>query len=216
MKLYREWLIKHSPESSNWSEELIPIGRGKYLKAGLKFSVPTGHNWRVMVDEFDDQYEENDAAVHKVLAATMARVQHATMCVLNCGLAKKKRTKAVEAGTQKTYRSLKDAFAGPEVEGWHGAAELEFMTLTEMGVFDHGYSMEQLIELGYKDPINLIVQMDNKYINGVFERHKVHMAVAGHTYNLKKGVDYAEVFTAAPSQNAMHAMQGMPVGTNLH
>ena len=102
---------------------------------------------------------------------------------------KKNRTKAVESGLRKTYKSLKEAFASEDAEGWRAAAELEFTTLTAMGVFAHGYTAKELKRLGYKDPINLSVQLDNKYVDGEFDRHKVRMTVAGHKYNLTKGVD---------------------------
>ena len=85
-----------------------------------------------------------------------------------------------------------------------------------MGVFVHGYTAKELRHLGYKDPINLSVQLDNKYVDGEFDRHKVRMTVAGHKYNLTKGVDYHEVFAAAPNQNTMRLMQGMPVGMGLY
>jgi hypothetical protein len=53
LELYRDWLCNHSPQRTAWSEEMIPLGRGAYLEEGLKFPFPTGHNWRVMLEQFD-------------------------------------------------------------------------------------------------------------------------------------------------------------------
>ena len=40
-------------------------------------------------------------------------------------------------------------------------------TLTEMGVFDHGYTMDELIKAGCtKDPINISVVLTNKFNDG--------------------------------------------------
>ena len=75
-------------------------------------------------------------------------------------------------------------------------------TLTEMGVYDHGYSRQQLIDLRICDfqsrrPINISVALDHKYdIAGVLSRRKVRMAVAGHKYNMTKGIHYDEVFAS--------------------
>ena len=85
-----------------------------------------------------------------------------------------------------------------------------------MGVIDHGYTRAELHELGvYKEPINMSVVLDNKYIDGLFERHKVRMAVAGHKYNMQKGVDYQEVFAPAPNQNTGRLLSALTCILNL-
>ena len=89
-------------------------------------------------------------------------------------------------------------------------------TLTEMGVLDHGYTLEEVHQVGiHKAPINMSVVLDNKYVDGVFERHKVRMAIAGHKYNLTKGVDYDEVFAPAPNQNTARLLSAMACSMNL-
>ena len=114
-------------------------------------------------------------------------------------LGAKRRIKAVEQGMRACPKNLKEAFAGPDGPGWQAAAKLEFDTLTEMGVFDHNYTLKEVRKCGIKkDPINISVALDNKYQDGVFERHKVRMAVAGHKYNMTKGIDYEEVFAQRP------------------
>ena len=71
---------------------------------------------------------------------------------------------------------------------WIKAADLEMDTLTEMGVFDHGYTRQQLIDLKIcdfktKKPINLSVVLEYKYTDGILTRYKVRMAIAGHKYS---------------------------------
>jgi hypothetical protein len=116
----------------------------------------------------------------------------------------------------KVPKNLKDAFQTGESIGWKEAAELEMSTLTEMGVFDHGYTMDELIKAGCtKDPINISVVLTNKFNDGIFDRHKVRMAVAGHKYNMTKGVDYDEVFAPSPNQNTARALCAMAVAMGL-
>ena len=57
-----------------------------------------------------------------------------------------------------------------------------------------------LTKIKIKKPINLSVVLDQKYTDGILTRYKVRMAVAGHKYNLQKGVHYDEVFAAAPTR----------------
>ena len=104
LELHRDWLCNHSPQRTAWSEEMIPLGRGAYLEEGLKFPVPTGHNWRVMLEEFDDPDGANKAAVRRAMASTLIQVRKATVAprILS---GKKKRSEAVEAGLRKTYKS---------------------------------------------------------------------------------------------------------------
>ena len=96
-------------------------------------------------------------------------------------------------------------------------------TLTEMGLFDHGYTRQQLIDLHVKicdfktkKPINLSVVLDHKYTDGILTRYKVRMAIAGHKYNLTKGVHYDEVFAAAPNQNTGRLLGALTVAMGLY
>ena len=115
------------------------------------------------------------------------------------------------------------AWRGDDRLEWIKAADLEMDTLTEMGVFDHGYTKQQLIDLTIcdfktKKPINLSVVLDHKYTDGILTRYKVRMAIAGHKYNLTKGVQchYDEVFAVAPNQNTGRLLGALTVAMGLY
>ena len=221
MGLYRQWLLTSSPTASEWSEDMIPLGRGQYLEEGLVFPKPTGHNWRCMLEQHElDQGAGGDPTpdVRRALHTTLRWVRSHKNKPINAH--KTKRTKAIESGMKECPKTLERAWRGDDALEWVKAADLEMDTLTEMGVFDHGYSKQQLIDLGIcdfvtKKPINLSVCLDHKYTDGVLTRYKVRMAVAGHKYNLKKGVHYDEVFAPAPNQNTARLLAAMTVAMGL-
>ena len=221
MDIYRHWLLTSSPNASEWSEDMIPIGRGEFLDQGLVFPKPTGHNWRCMLEQY-----ELDSAGGGDPTPAIRRAAHTTLKWLRSHknkpiMARKtKRTKAIEAGMKACPKTLDLAWRGDDALQWVKAADLEMDTLTEMGVFDHGYTKQQLIQEGIcdfitKKPINLSVCLDHKYTDGVLSRYKVRMAVAGHKYNLKKGIHYDEVFAAAPNQNTVRLLAAMTVAMGL-
>lgn len=130
---------------------------------------------------------------------------------------RKKREKVISQGMRECPKTLTEVFRGPDADGWRKAADLEFNTLTEMGVFDHNCTLNEVHKFGIsKAPINISIAIDNKYIDGEFERHKVRMAIAGHKYNMTKGVDYEDVFAAAPNQNTSRMLQALTVSMGLH
>ena len=93
-------------------------------------------------------------------------------------------------------KSLTDAFNHPtrSLEWWHAALE-EFEGLTDMGVFDHDYTRAMLDELGIHTIIPLSVCLDHKYdADGMLNRLKVRMALAGHKGNLRKGEHFFHTF----------------------
>ena len=61
-------------------------------------------------------------------------------------------------------KTLAQAWVGEDADAWREAAELEFNTLTNMGVLDHNYSAEDLLQAGVETtPIHMRVVLDNKY-----------------------------------------------------
>ena len=115
--------------------------------------------------------------------------------------------KAVGAGEEPPPRNLKDAFGHPQRgELWRKAALEEFEGLTDMGVYDHDYSWDELAEVGIdlavKPPIPMSVALTHKYDStGKLDRLKVRMAVAGHRGNMQKGVHYDQTFAPTPNQH---------------
>ena len=79
-----------------------------------------------------------------------------------------RRGKAVGSGNELPPKNLQEAFKHPtRAEGWKKAALDEFQGLTDIGVFDHGYSWEGLRKAGInpdiKPPIPLSIVLVHKY-----------------------------------------------------
>jgi len=220
IEVYRDWLVDDSPDASEWDRDMFPIERGRCLKGGLHFIPPAGVNWQAMVEEHTNKLrgtssKELKNLVRSSLAMTIKWIR--SMKNIPAYQASKKRESTVSDGLRKCPKNLQEALRGPDKDGWQEAAALEFDTLSKMGVFDHGYTLKEVKAVGIrKEPINISVALTNKYHDGVFERHKVRMAVAGHKYNMTKGIDYDDVFAAAPNQNTVRLLSAMTVQMGLH
>ena len=244
LPLYRIWLIEHSPESNSLSYEMIPdVDSRKGMKSGIRFPPPTGRSWRVLVqqhadhsaDKYDtptrqDEYEMFNAlavaysefkmckTMHKHKPTAMAATS-STVKPKRSGAQQRKRTvmNAIVDALRTLPKTLKEAFTGPDATGWHEAADSEMATLTEMGTVDHGYTASELKDAGIqRDPITMSIVLTNKYVDGVFERHKVRMAIAGHKWNMTKGIDYTDVYAPAPNVNTARLMAAMTAQLRLH
>ena len=143
--LYREWLMHHAPDCDSWSKEKLPIGHGEYLDVGLVFPYPTGTNWHILLQEYDDR--ENGGVTAHIARAYRTTVHwikeifdsHAVK-----GASRRKRRNKIEMALRSPPKSLKAAFDQDDGAEWREAAQLEFDTLTKMGVVSHGYTMDEL------------------------------------------------------------------------
>ena len=194
---------------------MIPTERGKFLDHGMVFPYPTGHNWRTTVQNIENKAEANNLIlIRQALSATIRTMRSVRKCTAY--LSKKSRTHSCEDHLRALPRTLHEAMKGEDALGWKAAAELEFNTLTEMGVIDHNYSYDDLRDIGVNTtPIPMSVALTNKYVGSTFDRHKVRMCVAGHKYNLQKGVHFDNVFAAAPNQNTARLLSTMTVDMKL-
>jgi len=216
---YRQWMIHHSPECDSITPADIPVTRGQYLTIGMKFPYPTGNNWHVICDGIEGGHEArlNPRRAMRTEYLRMRKHRGHREAVHRAH-----RTRALEAmckenSTKPIPKTLKDAFQTEDAEGWAAAADLEFNTLTSMGVISHNHTLDELqCKFGIEtSPINMRVVLDNKYKDGVFERHKVRMCVAGHKYNMQKGVHYDDVFSPAPNQNVARVLGAMTADMDL-
>jgi len=125
--------------------------------------------------------------------------------------------KATNSGEEIPPSNLTEAFAHPtRGEMWRKAALTEFEGLTNMGVFDHDYSWDELGKVGIdtkiKPPLPLSVVCDHKYDKGGnLDRLKVRMAIAGHPGNMQRGVHYDQTFAATPGQHSSRVLQAIMV-----
>ena len=224
---YVEWLVEHSPLNHQYTSDDFPRGRGLELAKGMKLPAPTGTAWRILLEKREDLINGDTGELKRLRRAALAQVLRDQRLIRkryvtgyrvahNVQQQKKKQKKASEEGLRRVPKDLQEALQGEDREGWQKAADLEMATLTEMGVVDHGYTLAELREAGVtKTPIKMSVALDNKYIDGEFERHKVRMAVAGHKYNMAKGVDYEEVYAPAPNQNTARVLAALTVQLGL-
>lgn len=80
--------------------------------------------------------------------------------------AQRKRENTISDGMKACPKTLKEVFCGDDKEGWKNVAAAEMNTLTEMGVFDHGYTMQELHEQGItKSPILRVVGSTGQQIH---------------------------------------------------
>ena len=150
--------------------------------------APIGANWVAMlVDHAHKTRDTSSREVQRLLNSAMAQ---AIRWIRGIKLGKKYAHRAklssrnpdpqaenLKTSLTKVPKNLKYAFTTADSIGWKEAAELKINTLTEMGVFDHECTLDELVKAGcMKDPINISVVLTNKFNNGIFDRHKVRMA----------------------------------------
>ena len=220
---YRQWLLYDSSESQNLSPELLHIEIHSTLDAGPKLPYPFGHNWRAALEALDPDEESTSRALRACLRDSYRELKdlkrypefyggyrsptctniHATPTHKGA----KPTIRAMEALVKNTIetlpKTLAQAWVGEDADAWREAAELEFNTLTNMGVRDHNHSAEDLVNAGVEtSPIPMRVVLDNKDDGeGAFLKHKVQIKVSGHNYNMQKGLHYDDVHMHAPAPN---------------
>ena len=131
--------------------DMIPCGRGECLQGGMKLPPPSGHNWAALVTEHEERMQGlSSRDIRALRRASMAQTVRwvREVYALKAVGGKKQRTKAVSMGLKHCPKTLKEAFQGPDSEGWKAAAKAEMDTLTEMGVLDHGYTLEEVHQVG--------------------------------------------------------------------
>ena len=211
--------------------------RHSTLDAGLKLPYPSGHNnnWRAALAALDPDEESTTCAMRACLRDSYRELKDLKRYPEFYGGYKrpinihansthkgaKQKIKAMEALVKDTIKNLPktlaQAWVGEDADAWREAAELEFNTLTNMGVLDHNYSAKHLLQAGVETtPIPMRVVLDNKYGGeGEFLKHKVRMTVPGHKYNMQKGVHYDDVYAPAPNQNTSRLLSALHVQMHL-
>ena len=86
---------------------------------------------------------------------------------------------------------------------WVESIYKEFNGLEDQGVFSHDWSREDLKAAGiYGKPVPCSIALTHKYRDGVLEKLKTRICIAGHRGNVTKGIHYNDVFS--PSPNAFY------------
>ena len=207
----------------------IPRGRGEYLKLGTKLPKPGGPEWRrVIAEKMSKQDKHTQQRMEKclienALQATLNQIRMEA-CLGNKNLpdfkalhkakarVKAQREKAIASGQMPPPRNMDEAMNHPTMGHlWVDAAYSEWEGLTEIGVLKHGYTIDQIHDMGIPPPINLSVGFVIKTKNNIFERCKVRCCLAGHKGNMTKGIHYDQTFAASPNQHSMRLLQALLV-----
>ena len=209
--------------------EHIPRGRGQYLKVGIKLPKPGGSQWREIIatkmSKFDkyQQTKLQKSLIDNALQATINQIRMEA-CLGNKNLpnfkalhkakarVKAQREKAIASGQMAPPRNMSEAFNHPTMGHlWADAAYSEWEGLTDLGVLKHGYTIEEIHDMGIPPPINLSVGFVIKTKNNIFERCKVRCCLAGHKGNMIKGIHFDQTFAASPNQHSMRLLQSLLV-----
>ena len=93
----------------------------------------------------------------------------------------------------------------------------EFNGLVDQGVFSHDWTAQQLKEQGIRGkPVPLSICLTHKWKDGILEKLKTRMCIAGHPGNVTKGIHYTDVFSASPNQHTERLLQAMLVNLHLY
>ena len=241
--LYKQWLID---EMIVPMMDLPVDGNKRTVKAGLVFPYPSGSRWQsilkygsrkrrralhldVDIDEsaieaaelwLQQELENNKISVRSGgkyafnIKASIKKIDN-----INAMAAKRKmkRTKAVATGKEVAPTTTLEALHGEHSEEWVKALGNEFYGLCEMGVFDLGYTMQQLRDIGITSkPVPLGEYYECKFgEDGELSKRKARIPVQGHPGNMTKGVHYNETFSATPKESSSRIMCALVVLLNL-
>jgi hypothetical protein len=130
---------------------------------------------------------------------------------------KMKRIKAVATGKEVAPTTTLEALHGNHSEEWVKALGNEFYGLCDMGVFDLGYTMQQLRDIGITSkPVPLGEYYECKFgEDGELSKRKARIPVQGHPCNTTKGVQYNETFSATPKESSSRSMCALVALLNL-
>ena len=165
--LYRDWLIStygYLPEDIPWAEKSADIPRGAYVKPGLKFPAPHGSLWSEMCGTFRSRqrqrsfdqdafcawleeralaYEFGEQAV-----ALRAAADPRKKFIKKAIAARDKQARDAAEGKPYLPKTLPEAFGLPDAGKWVESSEAEKSGLTDNQVVAHGYTLDQLKDLG--------------------------------------------------------------------
>ena len=106
---------------------------------------------------------------------------------------------------------------GDRAEEWVESIYKEFNGLVDQGVFSHNWTRGGLMKAGIRGkPVPCSTALTHKHKDGVLEKLKTRICIAGHRGNVTKGVHYNEVFSANPNQHTERYLQALRVNLHLH
>ena len=130
---------------------------------------------------------------------------------------KKKRKKAVAGDREEAPANTRACLESDRGLEWCDSIDEEIQGLIDMGVVEHGYTLEQIKQMGITTkPIPLVLCHGYKHSNeGEVNRLKSRACLQGHSGNMFKGAHYWDTFTATPREDTSRVMQAMLVRGQL-
>jgi len=90
---------------------------------------------------------------------------------------------------------------GERAEEWLVSINKEWDGLCEQGVFSHDHTLADLRKMGIMGkPVPCSTALTHKYKDGILEKLKTRICIAGHKGNVTKGIHYSDVFSPSPIQ----------------
>ena len=234
-EIYRTWLTQtqHNPAGGKLTLNQLPTGRGERLPPHLKLPQPYGRKWsalklkRLHTSASDIAHENATRNAVTGIASIIQQNKHAYRATgiinldidvaqsqsANAGKAKKKRQSHSDEPA-----NTRDALEHPERgKQWSESSDEEMNGLTKMGVLDHGYTLEDLHDIGITaPPVPLGLYHTHKTDKqGAVNRLKTRAAVKGHRGNMQKGIHFTETFAPTPSEDTARILQCMIILMNL-
>jgi hypothetical protein len=240
--LYKRWLIEllFVPEAD------LPVDGNCVFKSTFVFPHPGGSRWKQILqegsrkrrralhvdnDDGEDLLMSVELWLQQELQINKKSVRTGGKYAFNIreankqvdyihGMAargKKKRTKAVATGKETAPANTQEALNGEHAEEWVKSLGNEFYGLCEMGVFDLGYTLQQLRDIGiHSKPVPLGEYYECKFgENGELSKRKARIPVQGHPGNMTKGIHYNETFSATPKESSGRILCALVALLNL-
>ena len=168
--LYREWLIQSQSNNSGGklTHDQLPIGRGQRLPPHLRLPKPHGTMWtKIKRERFKaspETNQEDDMVMEEAIGQIKHELQYqkhafratgiltfeSVMSEGNAGAARKgSKAKQKRQSHSGEPANTRDALEHPERgKQWAESMDEEIEGLTKMGVLDHGYTLNDLHQMG--------------------------------------------------------------------
>ena len=149
--------------------------------------------------------------VNEISSDGSATDRHATaLCAWGAAMS------SMEEGRPPDPKTVVAALLQADAEDWARALHKEMDGLDDQGVFSHGHTMAEIRAQGIRGkPIPCSVALTYKYKDGLLEKLKARICLAGHKGNVTQGIHYTDVFAAAPVEHTEKVLQTMMVQFHL-
>jgi hypothetical protein len=169
-----------------------------WLKAGLLTATPRQHKF-----------------------IKMRKARHYDVCAAYARRYMKKRTKAIASNTNPPPTTVEKALNMDEASayGWLDSILDEWNGLGNLGVLDHGHTMEECRKAGVTTTsVPLSIVLDHKFDEkGEIKALKTRLAVRGTKKHMRAGEHYSpNTYASTPNMNTTRLLMALVVKLSLH